>query len=324
MLHRVFVCRQIPSAGLDRIVASTDCDVWSGRLPPGRDVLLQRSQGCHGVLTLLSDRIDAEFFDYVGPQLKVVSNFAVGFNNIDVQEATRRGVSVGNTPGVLTDATADIAVALLLAAARRIREGIENVSRREWPTWEPMGFIGKDLSEKTLGIVGMGRIGFATAKRLRFGWDMNVIYTSRSPKPDADTQLNARRVSFEELLSDSDFVSIHTDLNPETQSLFNTAAFAAMKPTAVLINTSRGGVIDQSALHNALTTGRIFAAGLDVTEPEPLADDSPLRELPNCVIVPHIGSGTVSSRDAMAEIAAENLLAGLDDRTLRHAVNNVR
>ncbi|MEZ6060180.1 MAG: D-glycerate dehydrogenase [Planctomycetaceae bacterium] len=323
MLDRVFVCRQIPAAGLDRVTAATDCEVWREQLPPPREILLEKSRGCAGVLALLSDRIDAEFFDHAGPQLKVVSNFAVGYNNIDVDEATRRGVAIGNTPGVLTEATADIAVALLLAAARRVREGIENVSRREWLTWEPMGFIGQDLAGRTLGIAGMGRIGLATAKRLRFGWDMNVIYTSRSPKPDADRQLQARRVSFDELLSESDFISIHTDLNPETQHLFNAAAFSAMKPGAVLVNTSRGGVVDQTALHQALTTGQIFAAGLDVTDPEPLADNSPLRELANCVIVPHIGSGTVSSRNAMAEIAADNLLAGLAGKPLRHAVNSV-
>lgn len=299
----------------------TDCEVWPERLPPARDALLQKSKGCDGVLTLLSDRIDAEFFDHVGPQLKVVSNFAVGYNNIDIAEANRRGIAVGNTPGVLTDATADVAVALLLAAARCVRAGIENVSNHEWLTWEPLGFIGQDLADKTLGIVGMGRIGVATATRLHRGWNMDVIYTSRSPKPTIDQQLGARRVSFEELLANSDFVSIHTDLNPETQHLFGSPAFQAMKPSAVLINTSRGGVIDEAALHTALTTGQIFAAGLDVTDPEPPADDNPLRELPNCVIVPHIGSGTVSSRNAMAEIAADNLLAGLNGQPLRHAVN---
>ena len=244
-------------------------------------------------------------------------------NNIDIEEATKRGIAVGNTPGVLTDSTADISVALMLAAARRIREGIENVARKEWLTWEPMGFIGQDLQDKTLGIVGMGRIGQATARRLHFGWGMNVLYTSRSPKPEADSSLNAKRVEFKELLAKSDFVSVHTDLNPETQNLFDSAAFAAMKPTAVFVNTSRGGVVDQNALYDALITGQIFSAGLDVTEPEPLPSDNGLRELPNCVIVPHIGSGTTASRDAMAEIAADNLLAGIEGRPLRHQVNEL-
>jgi glyoxylate reductase len=321
MSAKVFVAREIPAAGLARIQQQTDCTVWPERLPPSREALFENSKGCEGVLALLSDRIDAEFFDAVGPQLKVVSNFAVGYNNIDVEEATRRGVLVGNTPGVLTDATADTALALMLAAARRLKEGIDNVTKKEWLTWEPMGFIGQDMAGKTLGIVGMGRIGEAVAKRCHFGWGMKVLYTSRSPKPDADQTLSARRVELDQLLAESDYVSIHTDLNPETQHMFNAAAFAKMKPTSVLVNTARGGVIDETSLHGALTTNQIFSAGLDVTDPEPLAENSPLRDLPNCIILPHVGSGTVSSRDAMADIAADNLLAGLAGKPLRHAVN---
>ncbi|QDV69889.1 Glyoxylate/hydroxypyruvate reductase B [Rosistilla carotiformis] len=317
---KVFITRQIPAAGLDRISSVCDCDVWPERMPPSRDQLQQRAAGCDGVLTLLSDRIDAEFFDAVGPQLKVVSNFAVGYNNIDVAEATRRGIAVGNTPGVLTEATADIAVGLLLAAARRMREGIDNVTNQEWATWEPMGFIGQDLVGKTIGIVGMGRIGAAVARRLHFGWGMSVLYTSRSDKPEIDDQMNARRVELSTLLTESDFVSVHTDLNPQTEKMFGDAAFAQMKPTSVLVNTARGGIIDQEALHQALQSGTIFAAGLDVTEPEPLAADSPLRGLSNCVILPHVGSGTVASRDAMATIAADNLLAGLQGNPLPHQV----
>lgn len=321
MSSKVFVAREIPAAGLDRILAATDCTVWPERLPPAADVLIENSVGCHGVLSLLSDRIDAAFFDAVGPQLKVVSNFAVGYNNIDVEEATRRRIAVGNTPGVLTDSTADTAVALLLTSARCVREGIENVSRKEWLTWEPMAFIGQDLVGKTIGIVGMGRIGQATARRLHFGWGMKVIYTSRSPKADADNELSATRVELDQLLAESDFVSVHTDLNPETSRMFGAAEFAAMKSNSVFVNTARGGVVDEGALHTALTTGQIFAAGLDVTDPEPLAENSELRELPNCVILPHIASGTVASRNAMAEIAADNLLAGLDGKPLRHQVN---
>lgn len=317
---KVFVAREIPAVGLERIREQTAADIWSDRLPPPRDELLRRSKGCHGVLTLLSDRIDAEFFETAGPQLKVVSNFAVGYNNIDIDEAKRRGVSVGNTPGVLTDATADIAVGLLLAAARRVREGIECVSVRRWNTWEPMGFIGQDLVRKTVGIFGMGRIGQAVARRLHFGWGMRVLYTSRSEKPDVDSELSSCRVGMSTLLAESDFVSIHTDLNPETKDMFDREAFKQMKSTSVLVNTARGGIIDQTALYEALTTNQIFAAGLDVTDPEPLLADSPLRELPNCVIVPHIGSGTVSSRGAMASIAAANLLAGLHGEPLPHQV----
>lgn len=318
---KVFVTRQIPSVGLDRIRSACDCEVWSDQLPPSREELLDRSTGCDGLLTLLSDRIDAEFFDHVGPQLKVVSNFAVGYNNIDVAQANQRGIAVGNTPGVLTDATADIAVALLLAAARRIREGIENVCQQQWQTWEPMGFIGQDLVGKTIGIVGMGRIGQAVARRLHFGWGMKVLYTARHDKPEIDQELSARRVEMDALLAESDFVSIHTDMNPQTAQLFDDAAFAKMKSTSVLINTARGGIVDQTALQRALESGTIFAAGLDVTDPEPLPAESPLRGLSNCVIVPHIGSGTTASRDAMATIAADNLLAGLAGKPLPHRVD---
>lgn len=321
MLPKVFVTRQIPEAGLAKIQAVSDCYVWPDRMPPSAEQLLKHAQGCSGILTLLSDKIDASVLDAVGPQLKVVSNFAVGYNNIDVAEAGRRGIQVGNTPDVLTDATADVAVALLLAAARGIREGIATVVDRKWQTWEPMQFIGQDLAGKTIGVVGMGRIGQATARRLFGGWGMKVLFTSRSPKPEIEAELNAERVSFERLLQQSDFVSVHTDLNSETSGMFDESAFQKMKPTAVLVNTSRGGVINQDALHDALVSKSIFAAGLDVTDPEPLADDSPLRDLPNCVIVPHIGSGTVSSRNAMAQIAADNLIAGLTGKPLPHPVN---
>lgn len=320
MTAKVFVTRQIPSSGLARIQANCECVVWPDRLPPSHDQLIAGSIGCDGILSLLSDQIDAEFFGAVGPQLKVVSNFAVGYNNIDVVEAHRRGIAVGNTPDVLTDATADIAVALLLASARCLRHGIDNVNNNEWQTWEPMGFIGQDLADKTLGIVGMGSIGQATAQRLHHGWGMKVIFTSRSPKADAERQLNARQVSMEQLLSESDFVSVHTDLNASTQHLFDSTAFAQMRSNAVFVNTSRGGVVDQTALYTALRSQQIFAAGLDVTDPEPLAFDNPLRELSNCVIVPHIGSGTTTARNAMSDIAADNLLAGVAGQPLRHAV----
>ncbi|MFY9254705.1 MAG: D-glycerate dehydrogenase [Fuerstiella sp.] len=320
MTHKVFVTRQIPEAGLAKIRAATDCQVWPERMPPSTESLIQGAKGCDGILTLLSDRIDADFLEAVGPQLKVISNFAVGYNNIDVHETTRRGIVVGNTPDVLTDATADIAVTLMLAAARCIKKGIENVSQQQWLTWEPMEFIGQDLRGKTLGIVGMGRIGQATARRCHFGWGMQILYTARSGKPQAESEMAASHVSLDQLLAESDFISVHTDLNPGTTHMFSTSAFQAMKPNCVFVNTSRGGVVDEDALYEALTSGSIFAAGLDVSDPEPLAGNSKLRDLPNCVIVPHIGSGTTSSRNAMAEIAADNLLAGLSGNPLRHQV----
>jgi len=318
---RVFVTRRIPAAGLDKVVEQCDAEVWDKPLPPSREVLLEKIAGCDGVLTLLTEKVDAEFMDAAGSQLKVISNFAVGFNNIDVPEATRRGIRVGNTPGVLTDATADLAFALLISAARRIVEGNQYVRADRWKTWEPLGHIGQDLCGKTLGIVGMGRIGFALAKRCRGGWDMQVLYHDKHRNEAAEKELGARQVDFDTLLAESDFVSMHTDLNEETHGMFDAAAFAKMKKTAVFVNSARGPIQNQRDLCEALRNGEIFAAGLDVTDPEPARADDLLVELPNCVLVPHVGSATVSSRNGMAEIAADNLLAGLRGQPLRHWLN---
>lgn len=316
---RVFLTRQIPAAGLEPIVAACDVEVWPERLPPTPDVLRDKVRGCDGVLTLLTDRIDASLMD-AAPSLKVISNFAVGVNNIDLAAARARGIAVGNTPGVLTEATADIAVTLLLAAARRLGESVGDAKAGRWLTWEPLGWLGCDLLGRTLGIVGMGRIGFATARRLHHGWGMKIIYTARGDKPDADRQLNATRVGFDELLATSDFVSVHVDLNETTRGLFGAAQFAAMKPTAVFVNTARGPHVDQSVLAHALRSGQIFAAGLDVTDPEPLPVSHELYSLPNCIIAPHIASATAETRDAMAKMAAANLLAGVRGDALPHRV----
>lgn len=312
---RVFVSRKIPAAGLSKLRDVTDCAVWKRRMPPSRAELLDAVRGCDGLLTLLSDRIDAEVMDAAGPQLRVVSNYAVGVNNIDLREAARRGISVGNTPDVLTDATADIAVALMLAAARQMLPALESVRDGDWRTWEPTGLLGCDLVGRTLGIVGMGRIGSAVARRLGLGWGMRLLYTARGDK-QVDGLPEARRVPLDQLLAESDFVSLHTDLNDQTCGMINRRRLSLMKPTAVLVNTSRGGVIDQHALVEALTEGRPMAAGLDVTEPEPIPPDHPLVGLSNCIILPHIGSATVATRDAMAQISVDNLLAGLAGRPL--------
>lgn len=305
---------------MPRLHEHCEVDQWPGAMPPSRDDLLLRIEGAAGLLCLLSDGIDGEVMDRAGDSLKVIANYAVGYNNIDVAEAKQRGIAVGNTPDVLTDATADIAVALVLAAARRVKEASDQVRSGDWKTWEPTGLRGWDLSGRTLGIIGMGRIGQATARRLHGGWGMNVVYTARSPKPDADAEFGANHVSLEELLQQSDFVSIHTDLNDQTRHLLNAGAFATMKPSAVLVNTARGDIIDQDALVEALSSGQIGAAGLDVTTPEPLAKSHPLVSLPNCIILPHIGSATHDSRDAMAEIAIDNIIAGLQGKPLRAPV----
>jgi glyoxylate reductase len=317
---KVFVTRRIPEVGLSAIRAVCEVDLWPDQLPPPHTELVRRLRDCDGLVSLLTDRIDAELLD-AAPQLKVVSNFAVGFNNVDVPACTARGVCVGNTPGALTEATADIAVALLLAAARRIGESAADARGGRWLTWEPLGWLGSDLVGRTLGIVGMGRIGYATAKRLHHGWGMKVLYTARGPKADADRDLGATRVELDELLAVSDFVSVHADLNPTTRGLFNAGRFAQMKKTAVFVNTSRGPLVDQAALANALRSGNLFAAGLDVTDPEPLPADHELFGLPNCIIVPHIASATIQTRDAMARLCANNLLAGVSGAPLPNWVN---
>ena len=316
---RVFVTRRIPAVGLELIAPHCDAEIWADPLPPPTNVLKDKVRDCEGLISLLTDRIDDDLLA-AAPKLRVVSNFAVGVNNIDLAAAARRNVRVGNTPGVLTEATADIAVTLLLAAARRLGESATDAKEGRWKTWDPLGWLGQDLVGRTLGIVGMGRIGFATAKRMHHGWGMRVLYRARSPKPEADRDLNATRVDLDALLRESDFVSVHTDLNAETKGLFAADQFAKMKRTAVFVNTSRGPVVDQGALAAALREGTIFAAGLDVTDPEPLPPDHELFQLPNCVIAPHIASATVHTRNEMARICAENLVAGLTGKPMTSAV----
>jgi glyoxylate reductase len=317
---RVFVTRIIPAVGLDKIVAHCDAEIWKEPFPPPHDVLLDRAAKCDGLLSLLTDRIDADLMDR-SPRLKVVSNYAVGFNNIDVKSATERGISVGNTPGVLTDATADMAFCLLITAARRVVEGHIYSQQGKWHTWEPLGHLGQDLVGRTLGVVGMGRIGYALAKRGQGGWGMNVLYTDVYRNEPAERDLKARQVDLDTLLRESDFISVHTDLNEKTRGMFGLEQFRKMKRTAVFINTARGPLVKQSDLVQALTEKLIFAAGLDVTDPEPPAANDPLLKLPNIVIAPHIASATVATRNAMAEIAADNLLAGLTSQPLRAWVN---
>ena len=318
---RVLVTRLIPEVGLRRIVQECQAEVWEEPLPPPRDVLLEKIAGCEGILSLLTERIDAELMDAAGPQLKVISNFAVGFNNVDVAEATRRGIRVGNTPGVLTEATADMAFALLISASRRIVEAQDYIREGNWKTWEPLGHIGQDLVGKTLGIVGMGRIGHALARRCHGGWNMRILYVDKFRNEAAEQDFDAQHVEWNTLLSESDFVSVHVDVNSETEGMFDRDAFAQTRPTAVFVNSARGPIHNQQDLYDALVQGEIFAAGLDVTNPEPLDLEDPLLKLSNCVIAPHIASGTVSSRNGMAEIAADNLLAGVRGDPLHCWVN---
>jgi lactate dehydrogenase-like 2-hydroxyacid dehydrogenase len=318
---RVFVARVIPDDGLRPVVEAADADVWRDELPPPRDELLQRVAGCDGVLTLLTDRVDAEFLDAAGPQLRVVSNYAVGFDNVDVAECTRRGIPVGNTPGVLTETTADLAWALLMAAARRLPEGDHYVRAGRWRTWGPLLLLGPDVHGGTLGIVGFGRIGQAVARRAR-GFGMTILYHDVGRASEAvEAELGATFVPFEQLLERSDFVSLHVNLTPETRGLIDTDALRRMKPTAILVNTSRGPVVATDDLVAGLRTGEIAAAALDVTDPEPLPADHPLIGMDNCLVVPHIASASRATRGKMAEMAAANLLAGIRGERLPTPVN---
>lgn len=318
---RVFVTRRIPDAGLDLVLAACDAVVWPEELPPPREALLEAVAGCDGILTLLTDRVDDELLEAAGPQLRVVSNYAVGYDNIDLAACSRRGIAVGNTPGVLTEATADLAWTLLMAAARRIPEAVDHVRAGRWTTWGPLLLLGPDVHGATLGVVGFGRIGQAVARRAA-GFGMTVLYHDVAPVPaPVEAELHATWVPLEDLLERADFVTLHVNLTDATRGLIDAAALARMRPTAILVNTSRGPVVDTAALVDALRAGTIAAAALDVTDPEPLPADHPLVGLPNCLVVPHIASATHDARGAMARKAAANLLAGLAGEPLPDAVD---
>jgi glyoxylate reductase len=302
---RIFVTRALPFDALDRLKAAHDVAVWDQRTPPAPDDLRERAARAEGLLCMLTDRVDGALLDAC-PDLRAVANMAVGTDNIDLEAAAARGVAVGNTPGVLTDATADLALALVLAVTRRIPEGHARVRDGRWGPWQPAQDLGTDLAGATLGVVGWGRIGQAVARRAA-AFGMRVIHSSRSSG-----------VPLQELLERADVVSLHTPLTPETRHLVDAAALRRMKPGAYLVNTARGGVVDQSALREALIAGEIAGAALDVTDPEPLPAGDPLLDAPNLLVVPHIGSATTGTRAKMAAMAVDNLLAALDGRPMPH------
>jgi lactate dehydrogenase-like 2-hydroxyacid dehydrogenase len=316
---KVFVTRVIRDKGLDLVKEACQAAIWPEELPPSREALLERVRGVDGLLCLLTDRIDADVMDAAGPGLEVISNHAVGFDNIDVAAASERGIPVGNTPGILTDATADMAFALMMAAGRRVVEAEKFLRAGKWKTWGPSMLLGADFAGATLGIIGFGRIGQAVAKRAT-GFDMRILYYDPNASPSG-SNLPAVSTDLDTLLQESDFVSIHVPLTSETRHLVNANFLSKMKSSAVLVNTARGGVLDQDALYKALKEHHIFAAALDVTDPEPLPLDSPLLELDNCIIVPHIASASVYSRDMMAYLSAKNLIAGVNAERLEHCVN---
>lgn len=320
---RIFVTRIIPQKGLDmvrQLEAEYDIEVWQDPLPPPYPALSEKAKGLTGLLCLLTDQIDANLMDAAGKQLKVISQMAVGFDNVDVPAATARGIPIGNTPGVLTDATADFAWALLMSAARRVVEGDKFTRAGKWKTWGPIDFLGPDVSGATLGIVGFGRIGQAVAKRAA-GFDMRILYYDVQRYPDAEKTLHVEYADLETVLHETDFLSIHTVLSQETYHYFDDAKLKLMKPSAVLINTSRGPVVDPAALYRALASGTIAYAALDVTEPEPIKMDDPLLTLDNIIIAPHIASASHQSRNKMATMSAANLIAGLKGERLPNCVN---
>jgi glyoxylate reductase len=314
------VTRLIPDAGLAKIRQIADAEVWEGEEPPPDEVLLEKVRGIDGLVCLLTDRINRQLMEAATGSLKVISQMAVGFDNIDISAATERGIPVGHTPGVLTDATADFAFALMMAAARRIVEGERYVKAGKWKTWGPTLLMGQDIYGQTLGVIGLGRIGRGVAKRAA-GFGMRVLYTDPLADEAAAKSLGAECRELDDLLAESDFVSLHVRLSQETTHLIGAREFKLMKPTAVLVNTSRGEVVDSAALFRALQDGEIAYAALDVTEPEPIPASDPLLSLENCLIVPHIASSTLATRSRMAAMAAENLEAGLRGERLPFCAN---
>ena len=306
----MFVTRRIPGPALRRLESGHQVEVWPERLPPSPGDLAARAHDAEGLLTMLTDHIEGELLDRCR-RLRAISNYAVGVDNIDLDAATRRGIPVGHTPDVLTNAVADLTFALLLAAARRLPGAISSVYDGDWLTWEPGLHLGAEVHGALLGIVGMGRIGHAVARRAE-GFEMTVIYSGAGGGQALDA-----------VLTESDFVSLHCPLTPATHHLIDTAALSRMRPTAILINTARGPIVDQVALRAALVDGTIGGAALDVTDPEPLPHDDPLLSAPNLIVAPHIGSATRAARERMTELAVENLLAGLDGHPMPHQANVV-
>jgi len=305
----VFVTRELPGNAVERLRQAAEVEVWPGQDPPPREELLRQAAKADALLTLLTDRVDAALLDGA-PRLRIVSNMAVGYDNIDLEAATARRVLVTNTPGVLTETTADFAFALLLATARRVVEGDHLARSGGWPTWHPSFLLGQDVHGATLGIVGLGAIGTAVARRAR-GFAMRVLYSDSRPRPELEAELGASFAPLDALLRESDFVSLHVPLTPQTHHLIGGRELGLMKPSAFLINTSRGPVVDQEALCEALRSHVIAGAGLDVAEVEPVPDGDPLLELGNLVLTPHVASASVATRARMADIAADAILAVL-------------
>jgi glyoxylate reductase len=308
----VYMTRQVAAEIIDALKEVADVEVWPQDRPVPREVLLQKAEQADGLFVLLTDRIDNELLNRAG-RLRIVANMAVGYDNIDVQAAKQKGIIVTNTPDVLTEATADLAFALLMATGRRLVEANRFLHNGEWKTWSPYLFAGQRIYGAVLGIIGMGRIGEAVARRAN-GFRMKVLYHNRRRRPEVEEALDVRFAELDELLRTSDYVMLLTPLTAETRGLIGEREFSLMKPSAVFLNVSRGGTVDEEALYRALAEGRIWAAGLDVFQQEPVPTDHPLLSLPNVVALPHIGSATYEARNQMARLAVENLIAVLSGK----------
>jgi len=317
---KIYVTRELPERGLNIIKKHFDTEVWPEYSPPPKKTIIEKASDVDALVSLLSDKIDAEVFDKA-PKLKIVSQLAVGFDNIVIPEATKRGIYVTNTPEVLTDTTADFAWALLMALARRVVEADKYVRTGQWKVaWHPAMLTGRDVFNTTIGIVGAGRIGYAVAKRAK-GFNMNILFYDVIPRPEMEKELDAKKVDLDTLLRESDFVSIHVPLMKETHHLINAEKLRLMKKTAYLINNSRGPVIDEKALYDALKEGKIAGAGLDVFEQEPTPLDNPLLKLDSVVVAPHISSASLETRSKMSEMVADNLVSFFEGRKPPNLVN---
>jgi len=318
MSYTVFVTRHLTQPAEEKLNAFCQAEYWPQETPPPYPVLLKKSREVDGLICLLTDSIDGQLIDQA-KHLKVISQVAVGVDNIDLGAAAARGIPVGHTPDLLTDATADLTFALILAAARRLGEAIDYARSGRWQTWGLTTLLGESVSGATLGIIGLGRIGQAVARRAR-GFNMELLYTDSSRHPGLELELSASRASLEQLLDNADIISLHVPLTETTRGMIGAEQLQRMKPHAILVNAARGAVIDTQALVVALTSGQIGYAALDVTDPEPLPSSHPLYQLPNAIIVPHIGSATRTARNQMSLLAVDNLIAGLQGKQLPKAI----
>jgi len=320
MAKKVLITRIIPSVAQELLTkAGFDVIVWEGS-PMNQSQLIENAKSVDALLSLGSNKLDKHFFNECS-HLEVIAQFAVGFDNIDVKEATNKGIPVGNTPYVLNDATADVAFGLMIAVSRKMFYLHKTIERGEWKQFEPLKNLGIELTGKTLGVFGMGRIGMVMAQRCRGAYNMNIIYHNRTRNEEAERKLGCTYVTFDELLQQSDVLSVHSVMSEETQGVFNKSAFNKMKPSSIFINTSRGKVHNEDDLIEALKSGVIWGAGLDVTNPEPMDANNPLLTMPNAAVLPHIGSATVEARNGMARLAAENIIEFYKSGTMPHCIN---